>query len=125
MKKQINKILILSAIIFPAISFAALDGVKGILTSAKDFMNPLISVMFGLALIYFFWGLGQFILKAGDEKLREQGKKKILWGIVALFVFISIFGIINWIGNTIGISAGGSGNTTNCNVSESWLIPGC
>lgn len=103
--KKTHIIYIFAVLLLPSVSFAALNGLTGLLTAAKGLVNLIIPVLFGLSLIYFFWGLGQFILHdAGNDKTREDGKKKILWGIVALFVFISIFGIINWIGDTIGIT---------------------
>ena len=91
--------------IFPVISFAALDGLKTLLTGFKDIINLLIPVVIGLAVIFFLWGTGQFILHAGDQKLRDEGKKKMLWGVIALFVMISIVGILTLISNTLGIPA--------------------
>jgi hypothetical protein len=48
----------------------------------------------GLALIFFFWGLARLIFSAGDEKGREDGKKIMLWGIIALFIMFSVWGIV-------------------------------
>ncbi len=94
--------LLLVSLLLPAISFAALNGLHDLLTSIGTIMNDLIPLIFGLCLIYFFWGLSQFILHAGGKD-HEAGKSKMLWGIIALFVFISIFGILRFIGNVIGI----------------------
>ena len=113
--------ILLPILLYPLVSFAALDGVRGLLTVIKGLLNSLIPIIFGLSLIYFFWGIAQFILHdAGNEKTREAGKKKIMWGVVALFVFISIYGIIKYIGDTLGIetnirssTSGGSGGTTS------------
>lgn len=58
-------------------------------------------LLFGLSVIYFFWGTGQFILHAGDEKTRDDGKKKMVWSIVALTVFVSIYGILNLVGTLV------------------------
>ena len=89
---------------FPTMTIAALNGVKGLLTAVSGLLNSLVPVLFGLSFIYFFWGVGQFILHdAGNEKTREEGKKKIMWGIVALFVFASIYGILSAIGTAIEI----------------------
>lgn len=108
MKKYKNIPILLSAL-FPLVSFAApLGGVKSLIISLKDIINTaVIPLMFGLAIVYFFWGVIQFISKAGEEKAREEGKQKMLWGIIALFVFVSITGILTFIGNTLNISPGG------------------
>ena len=91
----------------PMVSFAALGGVKSLITTVGQLINSVIPIVFGLAVLYFFWGLIQFIQKAGDEHEREAGKQRMLWGIIALFVIVSIFGILQWVGNTLGIEQGG------------------
>lgn len=88
----------------PAVSFAALDGIRGLLIAFGGILNQLIRITFGLALVFFFWGLAQFILReSGEPKAREEGKKKMLWGIIAIFVMVSIYGILNLISGTLGI----------------------
>lgn len=105
----------------PNITFGALDGLKSLLTSMKDIINLAFPVLSGIAVIFFFWGIGQFILKdAGNDKTREEGKKKILWSIIALFVMFSIMGIIKWIGNTVGIEVKSSaGSSEPCTLGSS------
>ena len=103
-------ILFLTAFV-PVISFAALDGLKDLLLSFQDLLATSIPVIFGLALVYFFWGLAQFILNdAGNEKTRNEGKNKMIWGIVALFVFVSIYGILRFVGETLQIEPGANVN---------------
>ena len=51
--------------------------------------------MVALTMLVFFWGLSKFILAAGDEKKVADGKRLIFWGIIALFIMVSIWGIIN------------------------------
>lgn len=104
MKKNILKFAPIGLLILiPAISFAALSGVTDFLTSILGILNLLIKVVFALAIVYFFWGMVQFILHAGDTKTRDEGKQKMLWGIIALFVMASLFGILSLIGDSVGI----------------------
>jgi hypothetical protein len=105
MKKNTNiYILIASMLLLPVITLAApFDGVKGLLQTFLGMLNSLIPLIFGLALIYFFWGTAQFVLHSGEQKARDEGKQKMLWGIIAIFVFVSIWGILGFIGNTLGI----------------------
>ena len=101
-----NTLLYISLAVFsfsPIVTFAALNGVRDLLESFLVFQNSAVKVIFGLAFLFFFWGMTQFILHAGEEKTREEGKKRMLWGIVILFIMLSIFGILGWIGAIIGI----------------------
>ncbi|MBI4155777.1 MAG: hypothetical protein HY507_00915 [Candidatus Zambryskibacteria bacterium] len=104
MKKNILSYILLTTLSFsPIVTFAALNGIKDLLSSFLVFQNSAIKVIFALAFLFFFWGMTQFILHAGEEKTREEGKKKMLWGIVVLFVMLSIFGILGWIGAIVEI----------------------
>lgn len=118
MKKYINGFaLSVFSLVFPVVSFAALDGLKGLIRDAKEILDLIIPVVFVLALVYFFWGVAQFILNdAGSEKTREEGKKKMIWGVIALFVMFSIMGIISIISGLTGIPttvrSSGTSNST-------------
>ena len=63
---------------------------KGLVEYVLSILYILVPILSGLAFIFFFWGLSQFILKdAGNEKTRADGKKKMLWGILALFILLT------------------------------------
>ena len=70
---------------------------------AQVIINPLIVLGFAVAVLYFFFGVFQFVSKAGDEKGREEGKRSIVWGLVGMFIMVSVFGIIRVILNTFSI----------------------
>jgi hypothetical protein len=107
MKKNKIYFFIVISLLAPAVSFAALDGIKGMISEIGKLVSMIIPIVMGLALVYFFWGIAQFVLHdAGNDKTREEGKKKMLWGIIALFVMMSIYGIVAFIGNTLGIKTG-------------------
>ena len=120
MKKNTGIYVLLALIVFiPVVSFAALDGVKNLIADIGEIINSLKYVVFALAFVFFFWGMAQFILHSGDEKTRGEGKQKMLWGVIALFVMVSIIGILRWIGGTIGIPVPGATTTsTNTNLCD-------
>lgn len=59
-------------------------------------VGPLVSLLFVLATVVFLWGVIEFISASGsgDDKKIEAGKKHIIWGIIALFAMVSVFGIV-------------------------------
>jgi len=63
-----------------------------------------IPIVFGLALLFFLWGVALYILSAGDEKKAKEGKSIMIYGVIALFVIFSLMGIIKFIGGNLGIS---------------------
>lgn len=61
-----------------------------------------------LALLTFFWGAGNFILGSNDEEKLKNGRILMLWGVIALFVMVSVWGILELFssdvfGGTIGV----------------------
>lgn len=68
-------------------------------------VNPLITLMFAVALVYFLFGVFQFVQNADSEDAREQGKQHILWGIIGMFIMVAVFGIMRIVLNTFGIAA--------------------
>lgn len=67
-------------------------------------LNPLIFLMFSVAILYFVFGVVKFIANAGDDKAREESKQSIIWGIVGMLIMISVYGIIRFALTNFGIS---------------------
>lgn len=63
-------------------------------------IDPLVTLIIALALVFFLWGGAQFILNAESEEGREKGKQKMTWGIIVLFIMVSIWGIVMMLQNT-------------------------
>ncbi len=66
-----------------------------------------IPIVVGLALLGFFWGLAKYIFSQGNEKSTMEGKKVMLYGLVALFVMVSVWGIIGFFQRDLNIEGGG------------------
>jgi hypothetical protein len=67
-------------------------------------LNPIITLLFAVAFLYFFWGIFQFVSSETADAKRDEGKKKIIFGIIGLFVMVSAYGIIRLILATFGIT---------------------
>lgn len=67
-------------------------------------INPIISFLFIAAFFLFLWGLFQFLWKIDDEEANKAGKQHMLWGVVGLFIMVGVFGIMNLILDSFGIT---------------------
>lgn len=76
-----------------------------LIDSAFSLVNSvLIPLAFTLCLLYFFWGVAKYIREgASSEKAAEEGKRIMIWGVVGLFVAFSIWGIVVFIRNELGL----------------------
>lgn len=94
------------ALAFPAIASAQVAGnnLQSLIRFFGDILNMLIPIMIALALVGFFYGLVRYVWSGGEFK--EKGKNIMIAGIVALFVMVSVWGIIRLAQNTLGINSG-------------------
>jgi len=66
--------------------------------------KSVIPLIFALALVTFLWGaVNFFIINSDEEAKREQGKQFMLWGIVALAVMLSVWGLVEILTSTFGV----------------------
>jgi hypothetical protein len=68
----------------------------------KVVINPLIVLLFALALVYFLYGAMQLVLNPTSDEIRKAGKNHMIWGLVGLFIMMGVFGIMRLILNTLG-----------------------
>lgn len=79
-------------------------------------VNPAIYLVFSVGLLVFVYGVVEFLhelSKGGDTK---QGKSHMLWGILGMFIMVSVFGIIHLLNGTFGFGLG-RGGTYNPDMS--------
>ncbi|MCK5060073.1 MAG: hypothetical protein KAR00_02975 [Candidatus Pacebacteria bacterium] len=101
MKKNIALFAILGA---PVIAFAQnLSNVQTLVQAIGSIVDLLIPIAFAAALLFFFWGLAMYLLAGGNEEAQTKGKTMMLWGVIALFVMASIWGIVAFINQALGI----------------------
>ena len=60
-----------------------------------EIINPLILLMAAAAFVVFIWGVFQFVRKAGDDTVREEGRRAIGWGLIGLVIIFGAYGILN------------------------------
>ncbi len=85
------------------------DNLSDLVVIFLRIINLLVTLIFALSILVFFWGLVKFILNAGDSKSHEEGKELIIWGLISLFVMVSIWGILRFVYNDLGLSSTGFG----------------
>jgi len=87
---------------FPNIAYASLDSF--LVNVNSQIINPLISFLFALAIIYFLYGVFQFIGHQDNEEKRTQSKQHMIWGIVGITIMLAVWTILGIILNTFNIT---------------------
>jgi hypothetical protein len=103
MKKYL---LILAPLAVPFIANAQADAfslVQQLVNQAGGLVNTALPVVFGLAILAFFWGIARYVFAQSTDG-KVDGKNVMIWSLVAIFVMTSLYGIITLAQSTLGIT---------------------
>lgn len=101
------------------------DGIGNLLCRAHQILNSVIPVLVALGVVYFVWGVVQFVI-AGGEEAKKKGKDHVIYGIIGLAVIVGLWGLVNIVVNTFGLGgvsapplASTAGVSPTCDLSGS------
>ena len=82
---------------------------EALLSNLKDniVVRILVPLSFTLAVLFFFWGVAKYIWSSGGDK--DEGKKIMYWGVIALFVMSSVWGLVAFMQRELTIPTGTTG----------------
>lgn len=103
MKKSILVALLAMSPIM-TLAAGANDGLTTLLGDIGKWVTLLGKIIFAAVVVAFFWGLLMFVF--GSEDKRESGKSMMIWGVVAIFVMSSIWGIVGFLQDSTGTGDG-------------------
>jgi hypothetical protein len=84
-----------SVLLLPYIASAqSFDYLDFFVESVGALVQIVVPVLIALALALFLWGLVVFIFQAENDTARAAGRQRMVWGVIILFVAVSIWGII-------------------------------
>ena len=84
-------------------------GLSGIVQSLIQIINVTIPVLIAAAVVLFMYGAVQYIYSEGAAKRRNI----MLWSLVALFVMVSVWGILR-------VACTSLTNSATCDASTNW-----
>jgi uncharacterized membrane protein YidH (DUF202 family) len=114
--KNFNRGLIALSFILPNIAFGA--GLPTVCSNSQiqngigylfDFVSCTITIniiplLIAVAVVLFIWGIIQMYIDPNNEEQRKKGKTYAIWGLVGLFIMISIWGLVAILSNTFGVT---------------------
>ncbi len=106
MKKLSTRVLAVAATFAPAFAFAqnfGTNGFFGLLDAANTLINRLIPFIIALTVLVFLWGVFKFVL-SNDAEGRKEARGYMVWGIVSLFIMVSVWGLVNILIRTFSLN---------------------
>ncbi len=93
-------LLFLALLTYPSEAFAAAPkNFSELAEMVVRLIDTATGVLIVLGFVVYFWGISENILKFEDDP--EKRKAYFFWGLLVLFVMVSIWGIIGLLENTL------------------------
>ena len=106
MKKTLKVGSVVALMALPTLAFAAPGSLSSTpfgdaLSFIESIFNFLVPFLILAAGVLFMWGLVKYVSNADDEGEKESAKTLMIWGMVAIFVMVSFWGIIGFFSQTL------------------------
>ena len=94
-------------------------------------LGPLALLLIAVALVVFLYGIVLYIASAGNSTAQTKGRNLIMWGLIALTVLTSVWGIATMVSNSLfntgayGVSGGVYGTAGTAPVTTTCGPYGC
>ncbi len=62
-----------------------------------------VPTLIACAVVYFLYGVLMYVIMGDDEEKKEKAKSTILYGIVGIFVMVSVYGLVRLVQSTFGV----------------------
>ena len=67
-------------------------------------LNLVFPILVAIAVFVVVWGIFKFVLNAGDEEARKTGRSLILWGVIGIFLMLSVWGLVNIVRSSVALN---------------------
>lgn len=105
--------IIVASFALPVFASAAINSLNDIFAFISSTLNTLLPLIIAAAVVYFIYGIAMYVI-SGSEDAKDAAKNKIIYGVIGLFVMISVWGLVNILVNTFGLNnSGAPSNVTN------------
>lgn len=94
-------VVLLSAIPTLALAAAAPTDFKNLANMLVDIIRTATIVVVGLGFVYYLWGIVLALKEGGSAKGWEKFRTMAPWGILIIFVMVSIWQILRLLSNTL------------------------
>lgn len=101
MKKIIS---IASLYMFPVLAFAQVRDADSLFNVINNILNKILPIIISIAVIWFIYNVFNYAILSGDEEAKTKTKNKMIWGIVALFVMVSVWGLVGLLTGTFNLT---------------------
>lgn len=96
--KKLAYLAVLS-LVAPLSASAQINDLGDVFQFISDLIGTVLPIIIAAAVVYFIYGIAVYVM-AGDDDAKAAAKGKIIYGVIGLFVMVSVWGLVNILTNT-------------------------
>lgn len=101
--QKIKKFIPIGLVFTPFLVLAAAGyTIETLITKLIGILNVVVPFLIAVAVVIFLFGVVKYITAGGDEEKRKEARNVMIYGIIGLFVMVSIWGLVAVLVNTFG-----------------------
>jgi Type IV secretion system pilin len=70
------------------------SGIGGFIATFQNILNSIVPVLVALGVVYFVWGVVQYVIADGEEA-KKKGKDRMIYGVIGFAVIVGLWGLVN------------------------------
>ena len=87
-------------------------GLIDVIQKLQGLLNAIVPLLVALGVVYFVWGVVQYVVGDGEEA-KTKGRDRMIYGIIGLAVIIGVWGLVGILLSTFDISGGTAPDVSN------------
>ena len=95
--------LVFLLFVMPSVIFAADTTLNDIEVAALDLLNSVVPMLIAAAVAFFLWSVLKYINSGDNAETRIQARALMVYGIIAIFVMVSLWGFVNVLVETFNL----------------------
>jgi uncharacterized membrane protein YidH (DUF202 family) len=72
-------------------------------TIIPSILDPAVNLLIAVAVVLLLYGVVKYVSSGENEEERKKGKDLIVYGIIGLFVMVSVWGLVNLLAGTFSL----------------------
>ena len=108
--KKVVKIVAGSLWALPFMAFAQnVNYISNLISDAQTLLDQLVVLLIALAVVWFIWNVIKYTM-SDDEEGKGKAKSQMIWGVIAIAVIVSIWGLVAILQGVFGVGTQNAGN---------------
>ncbi len=107
----VSRLILVAGVVVPYVAHGAtvmFANPRAFANGVLSVASIVVSIIFVAAIAVFAWGIVKMIMAAGDPGEVAKARGIIIWGVIALAVLASLYGVVNYLQIIFGVEQTGT-----------------